>query len=119
MLNWQNKIHNLRNYLHGWAGDMSGKYKIEWERLSSIIDFLDKNSENIILNDNEREALKNANEALATLRRVEESKWAQHDKVKHIQEGGNITKYFHLVANGKHIHKNIFQLEHEEGTIMG
>jgi hypothetical protein len=40
-------------------------------------------------------------------------------KVKHIQEGGNNTKYFHLIANGKHRRKKIFQLEQEEGTIIG
>jgi hypothetical protein len=32
----------------------------------------------------------------------EETKWAQCAKVKHIQEGGNNTKYFHLIADGKH-----------------
>ena len=53
------------------------------------------------------------------LRRDEESKWAQRAKVKHIQEGGNNTKYFHLIANGKHRRKKIFQLEQEEGTIVG
>jgi hypothetical protein len=46
-------------------------------------------------------------------------KWAQRAKVKNVQEGGNNTKYFHLVANGKHRRKKIFQLEQEEGTIVG
>jgi hypothetical protein len=39
--------------------------------------------------------------------------------VKYIQEGGNNTKYFHLIANGKHRKKKIFQLEQDEGTIVG
>ena len=39
--------------------------------------------------------------------------------MKHIQEGGNNTKYFHLIANGKHRKKKFFQLEQEEGTIIG
>jgi hypothetical protein len=39
--------------------------------------------------------------------------------VKHIQEGGNNTKYFHLVDNGKHRRKKIYQLEQEEETIVG
>jgi hypothetical protein len=52
------------------------------------------------------------------LRRDEESKWAQRAKVKHIQEGGNNMKYFHLGANGKHRRKFIFQLEQEEGTTV-
>jgi hypothetical protein len=53
------------------------------------------------------------------LRREEETKWAQQAKVKHVQEGGNNTKYFHLIANGKHRKKKIFQLEQDEGTILG
>jgi hypothetical protein len=56
---------------------------------------------------------------LAKLRRDEETKWAQRAKVKHIQEGSNNTKYFHLIANGKHRRKKIFQLEQDEGTIIG
>jgi hypothetical protein len=56
---------------------------------------------------------------LAKMRREEESKWVQRAKVKHVQEGGNNTKYFHLIANGKHRRKQIFQLEQDEGTIVG
>ena len=51
--------------------------------------------------------------------RSEEAKWAQRAKVKHIQEGGDNTRYFHLIANGKHRKKRIFQLEQDEGTIVG
>jgi hypothetical protein len=38
--------------------------------------------------------------------------------VKYVQEGGNNSKYFILITNGKHREK-IFQLEHDEGTIVG
>jgi hypothetical protein len=62
---------------------------------------------------------KEANEHLLSLRRDEESKWAQRTQVKYIQEGGDNTKYFHLIANGKHRKKKIFQLEQDEGTIIG
>jgi hypothetical protein len=120
MLNWQNKIHHLRKYLRGWARDLSGKYKLERDRLTLIIDYLDKKSETIALTDSEREALKNANDEIATLRRVEESKWAQRAKVKYIQERGSNTRYFHLIANRKHRRKkHIMQLEQDEGTIIG
>jgi hypothetical protein len=34
----------------------------------------------------EREALRKANDGLAKLLREEEGKWAQHAKVKHVQE---------------------------------
>jgi hypothetical protein len=105
ILNWQNKIRHLRQYLRGWAHDLSGKYKIERDRLTRIIDYLYKKSEISVLNDSEREALKKANDEVTTLRRVEESKWAQRAKVKYIQEGGSNTRYFHLIANGKHRRK--------------
>jgi mannosylglycoprotein endo-beta-mannosidase len=63
--------------------------------------------------------LKNANDELAKLRGDEETKWAQRAQVKHIQEWGNNTKYFNLVADGKHRKNKIFQLEQEEGIIVG
>jgi hypothetical protein len=63
---------------------------------------LDLKAETILLSDDERRCLKNANDELSKLRRDEETKWAQRAKVKHVQEGGYNTKYFHLVANGKH-----------------
>jgi mannosylglycoprotein endo-beta-mannosidase len=119
MLNWQNKIRHLRQYLRGWARDLSGKYKIERDRLTHIIDYLEKKLKVADLNDSEREALKRANDEVSSLRRVEESKWAQRAKVKHIQEGGSNTRYFHLIANGKHRCKKIIQLEQDEGTIIG
>ena len=99
---WLNKLRHIRRYLKGWAKNLSGKYKKEKERFLSIIDDLDIKAENVPLSDDERKALKDATECLANLRRDEETKWAQRAKVKHIQEGGNNTKYFHLIANGKH-----------------
>jgi hypothetical protein len=116
---WQNKIRHLRQYLMGWARDQSGKYKKEKERLSFIIHTLDRKAESYKLSSAELDSLRKANDELATLHREEESKWAQREKVKHIQEGGDNTKYFYLVANGKHRRKTIFQLEQEEGTIVG
>jgi hypothetical protein len=90
---------------------MSGKYKLERDRLTHIIDYLEKRSEVDDLNESEREALKRANDEFCSLQRVEESKWAQRANVKHIQEGGSNTRYFHLIANGKHRRKKIIQLE--------
>jgi hypothetical protein len=56
----------------------------------------------------ERAVKKEADECLAKLRHKEETKCAQQAKVKHVQEGGNNMKYFHMVANGKHRKKEIF-----------
>jgi hypothetical protein len=79
---------------------------------------LDTKAENTPLNEVERKEMVEANEMLAKLRQDEESNWAQNTKVKHIQEGGNNTKYFNLIANGKHRRKKILQLEQDEGTII-
>jgi hypothetical protein len=58
--------------------------------LLGIIDHLDVKAETNHLSLSEREIQKNANDNLNKLRRVEESKWAQRAKVKHIQEGETI-----------------------------
>ena len=59
------------------------------------------------------------NDRLAKLLREEELKWYQRAKLKHLLEGDANTKYYHLVANGKHRKTRIFQFEQEEGTICG
>jgi hypothetical protein len=64
-------------------------------------------AENVLLSNDVRLCLNNANDALAKLRRDEETKWTQRAKIKHVQEGGNNTKYFHLVANGKRKKKSV------------
>ena len=99
--------------------NQSGKYKKEKERMLKIIDELDIKAESIPLSVGEQQVLREANDKICSLRRDEETKWAQRAKVKHIQEGGNNTKYFHLIANGKHRKKKIFQLEQDKGTIVG
>jgi hypothetical protein len=115
---WQKKIRHLRQFLCGWARNISGEYKKEKERLLNIIDSLDIKAETSPLSESERSLKKESDERLAKLRRDEETKWAQRAKVKHIQEGGENTKYFHLIANGKH-RIFFFQLEKDEGTIIG
>ena len=87
--------------------------------MTLLIDQLDLKVEHTPLTVSEREIKKEADISLAKLRRDEETKWAQRAKVKHIQEGGNNTRYFHLIANGKHRKKRIFQLEQDEETIVG
>ena len=56
---------------------------------------------------------------LKELLREEELKWTLITKVqKKIQRDDN-TQFFHMIANGKHQKKRIFQLEQDEGTILG
>jgi hypothetical protein len=98
---------------------LSGNYKKEKKCLQDIIDSLDIRAETLPLSESDRIMKKEVDERLASLRRDEETKWAQRAKVKYIQEEGDNTKYFHLIANGKHRKKKIFQLEQAEGTIVG
>jgi hypothetical protein len=116
---WQNKIRHLRCILRGWAKNLSEKYERENERLLVTIDAFDIKAESLPLSPDERNELKMANEKLNKLRSDEEIKWAQSAKVKFIQEGGDNTKYFHLIENERHRKNKIFQLEQEEGTIVG
>jgi hypothetical protein len=86
----------------GWAKNLSSIYKKENNRLLAIIEELDLKAETTPLSISQQKVLRDANEGINKLRRDEETKWAQRAKVKHVQEGGNNTKYFHLIANGKH-----------------
>ena len=118
MERWQNKIRHLRSFLRGWAKNISGVYKRERDRLVQVIEDLEAKADTNPLGHGERAVLNDASSRLASLRRDEEAKWAQRAKVKHVQEGGNNTKYFHMIANGKHRKKRIFQLEQEEGIVV-
>ena len=77
---WLNKIRHLRRFLKGWTKNHSGKYKKEKEKLLKIIDALDIKAETVPLDDNERVALREANDQISRLRRDEETKWAQRAK---------------------------------------
>ena len=53
------------------------------------------------------------------LLREEELKFYQWAKVTNILLGDNNTRYFQMVANGKHRKKHIFSQEHKGGKIEG
>jgi hypothetical protein len=48
---------------------------------------------------------------LCQLLREEELKWYQRSKTKHLLDGDSTTKYFQLLANGRHRKSRIFQLQ--------
>ena len=58
-------------------------------------------------------------ERLVTLPREEELKWYERAKVKTLLEGDANTRFFHLVANGKHRKQHIYKLENDQGTLVG
>ena len=59
-----------------------------------------------------------AYEKIARLLR-EDIKWYQRSKAQFILEGDSNTRYFHMVANGRHRKKYIHSLHQDEGTIEG
>ena len=84
---WNNRIRALRRFLRGWAKHTAGIYKKEKLRLSTLIDSLDK---------------------IARLLREEEIKWYQRCKADSLVQGDDNTKYFQMLANGRHRKKRIF-----------
>jgi mannosylglycoprotein endo-beta-mannosidase len=116
---WQMKIRRLRQHLRGWAKHVSGVYKKEKITLLNKLDELDKKVEHTLLNDSERDLKHVLNERLAELLREEELKWYQRAKVKHLLEGDANTKYYHLLANGRHRKPRIFQAEDDDNILTG
>ena len=76
-------------------------------------------SVNSILTDNEINLKHHLKERLIFLLREEEIKWYERAKVKTLLQGDDNTRFFHLVANGKHRKQHIFRLEQEDGVIVG
>ena len=116
---WQAKIRRLRQYLRGWAKSVSGAYKKEKIAILNKLDELDKKTEITALSEGELDLKHVLNERLAKLLREEEIKWYQRAKVKHLLECDANTKYYHLLANGRHRKTRIFQLEDENNIITG
>ena len=118
MEKWKNKITHLRQFLRGWAKNQSGIYKAEKERFINLINELDLKAESALLDAAEQEIKMNVEMKLRELLREEELKWALRAKVRTVIHGDDNTQFFHLIMNGKHRKKKIFQLEQDEGTII-
>jgi hypothetical protein len=116
---WQNKIRRLRQFLKGWAKNMRRAYKKEKQELMRKADELDRKAESVLLTQQELDLKQSVKNRLMQLLREEELKWFQRAKSTEILEGDNNTRYFQLVANGKHRKTRIFPLEQEEGVIEG
>jgi hypothetical protein len=80
---------------------------------------LDKRAEAGLLSVQETDLKQCLHNRLGQLLRVEELKWYQRSKAKHLLEGDSNTKYFHLLANGRHKKSRIFQLEDKGQKICG
>ena len=87
--------------------------------MSTLIDSLDKIAEVRPLSAVEIEQKSNLNEQISHLLREEEIKWYQRSKADSLVLGDDNTKYFQMLANGRHRKKRIFALDQEEGRIEG
>jgi hypothetical protein len=108
----------MRHYLRGWARDLSGKYKLERDRLNNIIDYLDKKAEIMLLSDSEREALTNANKALASLRRDESPNGPKGQRSNIFRKGGITLDIFTLLPMGNIGVKRSFNLNKTKGLSL-
>ena len=99
---WQNKIRHLRSFLREWAMHLSGVYKIEKERLLTLIQSLDLKAESTILPTMELNSKLEAEMRLKELLREEELKWALRAEVRKVVQGDENTQFFHMITNGKH-----------------
>ena len=64
---WQAKIKKLRQYLRGWAKNVSGANKKEKKTLLNKLDELDKKTENSLLDESELNLKHVLNERLAEI----------------------------------------------------
>jgi hypothetical protein len=119
MEKWQAKIRRLRQHLRGWAKNVSGAYKKEKKDLLDKLDSLNKKAKHTLLSSQERDLKCCLNNRLAQLLREEEVKWYQFAKTKNLLQGDMNTKYFQLLANGKHRKTKIYQLEDDTRIIEG
>ena len=78
----------MRSFLRGWAKHLNGLYKVEKERLLSLIQALDVKAETTVLPAAELHAKLDAEMRLKELLREEELKWALRAKGPASSPGG-------------------------------
>ena len=96
-----------------------GVYKAQKENLEKVVTNLDTQAEIRNLSQGERDQLETARDDLIKLLREKELRFYQRAKATDVLLGNNNTRYFQMIANGKHRKKHIFSLEHEGGKIEG
>jgi predicted secreted Zn-dependent protease len=72
MQRWQNKIRRLRQFLRGWAKNMSGAYKKEKQELLKKAELLDKKAESQLLSQQEWDLKQAVTSRITQLLREEE-----------------------------------------------
>ena len=102
MERWQNKIRTLRRFLIGWARNLVSQNRRDKSNLPAKIDVLDRKAETILLSSQEVELRHHLKGQLTKLLREEKIYWFQRSKATNLLQGDDNTKYFHMVANGRH-----------------
>jgi hypothetical protein len=97
---------------------MAGTYKKEKNTLMAVLQDLDKKAEIDRISDHEIDLKDYLKERLVSLLREEEIKWYERAKVKTLLEGDANTRFFHLVANGKHRRQHIYRIEDDNGVVV-
>ena len=116
---WNRKMGALRKHLRVWARHHHGVYKAQKENLQKVVTNLDTQADIINLSQGERDQLETARDDLIKLLWEEELRFYQRAKATDVLLGDNNTRYFQMIANGKHRKKHIFSLEHEGGGYRG
>jgi hypothetical protein len=106
----------LRQYLKGWREIYCLKIRTE---LLNKIDALDIKAKTVLLLPHEVELRNQLKWKLTKFLREEEIYWFQRSKAIKLLEGDANTKYFQLVADGRHRKTRIVQLKQDEGIIVG
>ena len=102
MEQWQNKIRRLRRFLRGWARNLVSQNRRDKSNLLAKIDVLDRKAETILLSSQEVELRHHLKGQLTKLLREEKIYWFQRSKATKLLQEDDNTKYFHMVANGRH-----------------
>jgi len=80
MEKWQAKIRRLRQFLRGWAKNVSGANKKEKKDILDALDALGKKAEHSFLSTREIDVKQCLKNRIAQLLREEEIKWYQREK---------------------------------------
>ena len=80
---------------------------------------MDRKAESTLLSEQEIASKRVLSVELRKLLREAELYWLQRSKATRLLQGDNNTKYFQLLANGRHRKTKIYQLEQDEGIIIG
>lgn len=104
---WNNKLSALCRFLREWAAQTNVAYKKKKSELQNSISSLDTTIEVRDLTEHEQVCLAQSPDHLTKLLMEEEIKYYQHAKTKDILLGDNNTRYFQMIANGKHRKKKI------------